>query len=277
MTPTTGQFIDFEGTNTTVPTTTTLSNAAKGLNVGAGTAIWQVSNTHSSLTYATAGQLATFVNNIFVNGPSYSGTGSTGLQYLTGTGGDFILYTFGGSFSTVSTSYYFETDLPANDPNTNAYSLNNLNSATAGTDECNAQIVPTGSALTMSLESPTGAPSGTIPFTRVTPYQVQMKYSDAAGGCSLAMLASDWAGCFVRQRWPVQRNSQHCRSFLRLAQHRNGGMHRHYAGYGMGRTRQHQSGHALRPRHYGHEGGRNRQHGKRSLDTVADAGHSESD
>jgi hypothetical protein len=179
-------FIDFEGlSNTVAPTVAQLTSSIHGPAGGTslpGFASWTVHNPGASLTGATAGQLHNLVTNQQVGATSYTGSGSLGFQYATGTAGDYIQWSLPLSVNTVSVGYWIETDIPQNESNTHAYSLGQLTQGAS--DAVNPQIQASGSALDIALECRFGPSGSTIPIATSTVYWLTMQGKTNPGACT---------------------------------------------------------------------------------------------
>ena len=115
------QVIDWSGLSAGVaPTPTTMANSTHGTVC----TTWNVTNTHSSLTGATAAHLSNFVTELVAGGALYTGAGTgLGLQYATGTGGDNALCTMPSTYNALTMGYWVETTVPNTSGSGNDYSL----------------------------------------------------------------------------------------------------------------------------------------------------------
>lgn len=166
ISPLSGTITTFEGTNTVAPTTTTIAATTKGIH-GTSSSEWVCTNTHTDLTYATAGQLSNFLTNKWANGTNSNGSGSTGFQYATGSNGDGCTLTFSGSFTTLSVGFWMRWDLVNADSASNSYSMLDITNG-GGSDFANIQLQPTGTQMQMRLECKSGVSSNLIVTTATT-------------------------------------------------------------------------------------------------------------
>jgi hypothetical protein len=179
--------IDFEGlTNTVAPTVAALTSSIHGPAGGAtlsGPATWVVHNPGASITGSTSGQLHNLLTNQQIGATSYTGSGSLGFQYATGTAGDYIQWSLPQSVNTVSVGYWIKTDIPQNESVSNAYSLGQL--LQGASDAVNPQIHDlSGSALTIGLECRFAGSAVNIPIATNTVYWLTMQGVTNAGACT---------------------------------------------------------------------------------------------
>lgn len=178
--------LGFEGlSNTVAPTVATLTASIYG--PGGGTSLsgfnqWVVTNTHSSLTGSTSAQLHNLVTSQQIGASSYDGSGSLGLQYATGTGGDSIQWAPPSAVNTASMGYWFKTDIPQNESVSNAYSLGQIVMGAA--DAVNPQIQASGSALSFKLECRFGPSGGSVSIATNTTYWVTVQAKTNGGACT---------------------------------------------------------------------------------------------
>ncbi len=181
-------FINYEGgSNGVAPTATTLASSIKSETDGIKT----ITASGANETFCTSGQLHNLLTNITVNGSSLDGSGSLGLCYATDTGGAAhqATFSFAQTYANISFGWWFATTIPDADSASNRYSMDTFKSEDLASTTCNPQIIPTGSALTMALETNVGDAPGSITFSSGTTYNIQFHYQVTGGNtvCTLAM------------------------------------------------------------------------------------------
>lgn len=171
----TPMLIDMEGlTNATAPTAAAMAASTHGINAVSGD--WVCQNVNTMITGSTSGQLHNLLNNIWVSGTSYSGTGSLGFQVNTfagsPTGANNCNLTIGAS-SAMTAAFIFETDIPQTETAGNQYSMNQI--GTTGLEQCNPFITANGSAISIKAEHHGGGSSASIAIATSTIYEMQLQ------------------------------------------------------------------------------------------------------
>lgn len=160
--------MDFEGlSNGVKPTVSALQNSNHGVPL-----IWSIGSS-TVFTGATGSQGTSFPSGHLMGATNWTGSGSLGLAYATGTATNDLSGTFALSTPSVSWIGQFKTDIPQNDTNLNAYTLTQLNAASA-VDYLAPQLQANGSSLVMALECKTGPGSGTIAISTNTLYYLSL-------------------------------------------------------------------------------------------------------
>lgn len=168
-------FIDMEGlTNGSAPTAAAMAASTRGIDINSSA--WICQNTDSMLTGSTSGQLHNLLNSVWVNGTTYSGSGTLGFQVSTiagsPTGADNCNLTI-GAVNSMTVSYILETDIPQNETNGNQYSINQIGTTGGVGEQCNPFITANGSAISIKAEHHGGGSSNSIAIATNTIYFVQ--------------------------------------------------------------------------------------------------------
>jgi hypothetical protein len=159
--------VDFEGlTNASNPTVTQLNNSTFGV---PGT--WSISNASTVFTGDTGSALP-LVTPQTIGATTYQSGQTLGLAYNTigGSTGHNITFTFYISYPTISHLWAWETNIPQNDTNGNAYTLDQVNDTSTFADYVAPQLQANGSSLSIAFECKSATGSGTIPVSTSTQY-----------------------------------------------------------------------------------------------------------
>ncbi len=171
-------YITFEGlSNTVKPTLAQLTASAYGVPL-----TW-VAPSSTVFTGATGSQGTTTPAPHQVGATSFTGSGSLGLAYATGTVANDLTASFSIDPSDVSWIGQFKTSIPQNESASNAYTLTRLDNTSGDPqlDYIAPQIQATGSSLILALECPNADGSGTIAISTNTLYYIFVKASHGGG------------------------------------------------------------------------------------------------
>jgi hypothetical protein len=180
VTPAT-MFINFEGTNTVAPTAASIASTSFGF-AADQSGRWTCTNTHTDITYATAAQLSNMISSQFVNGTTYTGSGSTGFKYATGSNGDGCKFVFDIGLNAASVGFWTEWTIPNNDSASNAYSMVTLSNA-GGNDYFVMQLQPSGTVMQLRGECKF-ATTANFTATLNTLYWITMTMQTNPGACT---------------------------------------------------------------------------------------------
>lgn len=178
--------INFEGCSDGVaPTVSCLNTSTFGV-----PGVWS-SLSPTNMT-ASIGAQMTLVNSHQIGATAYTGSGSLGLRYATGTPFIGYRFTFYVGHPSVSMLYAIQTSLPQNCTNLDAYSLEEIENST-GADFYMGQLQCNGSAIHLFQECGTGTGSQNYAFASNTKFYIYNKAVNNAGTSSMMLFDSTGA------------------------------------------------------------------------------------